>query len=367
MNGIGPASLTTWLIDGLTPANIERTLRHVATGWLALTSANAVCVWWQPQVRKPAYACATSDDATAFAEQPPLTDANFDPVLAWAADNTNTPPNAFQLQTESDSPVRFRVFTAGSDASSTPPELELATQRILERLESDWLTEERLQRSKLEAMAEFAAGAGHEINNPVATIVGRANLLLAEESNLDRRASLATIGAQALRIRDMIGDTMLFARPPKPHLQSLNLADVLPEIIAPYKGRCRSKGVTLTVESDAHMTVTADRTQLAIVVSAILQNALDATPSGGEIDLTVDSVEPSFVRIQITDSGTGLSDTDRIHLFDPFYSGRQAGRGLGFGLSKAWRIVTGHGGRIAVEDSETGGCRFFVDWPTHSE
>ena len=367
MNGIGPASLTTWLIDGLTPGNIEQTLRHVATGWLALTSADAVCVWWQPHPRKPSFAFAASQDESTFAEQLPLADADFGSVLTWAADHIKTPPDLLQLQIESDLPVRFRVFVAGSGDNSTPPELELATQRILDRLETDHSTEERLQRSKLEAMAEFAAGAGHEINNPVATIVGRANLLLAEESNLDRRASLATIGAQALRIRDMIGDTMLFARPPKPHLQTLNLADVLPEIMAPYEGRCRSKGVELNVAPIPQLTVTADQTQFAVVISALLQNALDATPPGGSIDLAADSMEPSFTRIQVTDSGTGLSETDRIHLFDPFYSGRQAGRGLGFGLSKAWRIVTGHGGRIAVEDSATGGCRFFIDWPTHSE
>lgn len=67
--------------------------------------------------------------------------------------------------------------------------------------------------SKLEALGEFAAGAGHEINNPVATIAGRAQLLLASEVDSERRHALEIIGGQALRIRDMIGDVMLFARP----------------------------------------------------------------------------------------------------------------------------------------------------------
>ncbi|MDF1743086.1 MAG: histidine kinase dimerization/phospho-acceptor domain-containing protein, partial [Gimesia sp.] len=79
---------------------------------------------------------------------------------------------------------------------------------------------------KLEAMAEFAAGAGHEINNPVATIVGRVQMLLKGETDPDRRQSLATIGGQAYRVRDMIGDAMLFARPPDPRPVSLNFQSV---------------------------------------------------------------------------------------------------------------------------------------------
>ena len=78
----------------------------------------------------------------------------------------------------------------------------------------DISTSDAFLRAKLEALAEFAAGAGHEINNPVATIVGRAELLLKGETNPERRQALLTIGAQALRIRDMIGDLMVFARPP---------------------------------------------------------------------------------------------------------------------------------------------------------
>src|SRR5689334_16976870 len=83
---------------------------------------------------------------------------------------------------------------------------------------------------KLRALGEFAAGAGHEINNPIATIVGYAQQLLAGESDPDRRHALATIGAQAYRIRDMIGDCMLFARPPEPRPVSLDLSSVVREV-----------------------------------------------------------------------------------------------------------------------------------------
>jgi len=67
--------------------------------------------------------------------------------------------------------------------------------------------------------------------------------------------------------------------------------------------------------------------------------------------------------LSISDDGPGLSPADREHLFDPFYSGRQAGRGLGFGLAKAWRIVTLHGGQIEVVSPEKGGVLFTIFWP----
>src|SRR6516164_1824452 len=93
-------------------------------------------------------------------------------------------------------------------------------------------SDRQLMELKLRALAEFAAGAGHEINNPVATIVGHAQQLMAGESDPDRRHALATIGAQAYRIRDMIGDVMLFARPPEPHPSCVDLPAVLREISA---------------------------------------------------------------------------------------------------------------------------------------
>jgi signal transduction histidine kinase len=92
----------------------------------------------------------------------------------------------------------------------------------LARLESDF--QRALEFEKLEALAEFAAGAGHEINNPLTVISGRAQLLLREETNPERRHALALINAQAMRVYEMIADMMLFARPPRPELASTSSA-----------------------------------------------------------------------------------------------------------------------------------------------
>lgn len=230
---------------------------------------------------------------------------------------------------------------------------------------------EWLEREKLEAMAEFAAGAGHEINNPVAAIIGRVQLLLPDEADPDRRRQLQTIVAQALRIRDMIGDAMLFARPPAPERVACDLSALVERETEKLREAAAARGTAIEFALHPPAPVFADPIQFAVVVHALVRNSLEALRSGGRVVIDVrtesaertdegqrsddaaDSTSPrsrvEWCVLRVTDDGPGLSEKDRRHLFDPYYSGRQAGRGLGFGLSKCWRIVTQHEGGIEVE------------------
>lgn len=222
---------------------------------------------------------------------------------------------------------------------------------------------------KLEAMAEFAAGAGHEINNPVATIVGRVQMLLKTETDPERRQALATIGGQAYRVRDMIGDAMLFARPPAPRPETLPLRAAIEDVLKRLAEEIGQQNVELEVSVADSLTIWADQTQWNIVLSNLLLNSLQAMEAGGRIQIRAAEKEGEAGRIlhlRISDEGAGLSEEERIHLFDPFYSARQAGRGLGFGLSKCWRIATLHGGTIAAEPNPKCGITFHLYWPAES-
>lgn len=222
-----------------------------------------------------------------------------------------------------------------------------------------------LENAKLRALAEFAAGAGHEINNPLATIIGHVQLLLAGETDPERRRSLATIGGQAYRIRDMIGDVMLFARPPQPRPQPLDLAEVVRETATKFEADAAAARCRLEVQAGSPVPIHADPVQLRIVISSLIRNSLEAEPRERIVVSTRASVADGrpLAVLTVSDDGHGLSETDREHLFDPFYSGRQAGRGLGFGLSKCWRIITLHDGRIDFESPPGGETKFTVHWP----
>jgi signal transduction histidine kinase len=177
---------------------------------------------------------------------------------------------------------------------------------------------------------------------------------------------LETIGAQAYRIRDMIGDAMLFARPPQPKPIGLKLAEVLEEVIGKFRAEADERRIALHLDVAPDVGILADPVQLRIVISSLLRNSFEAVSEGASIAVESSSATHDgrrFARLVVRDSGRGFSEQDREHLFDPFFSGRQAGRGLGFGLSKCWRIVTLHGGEILAAAPETGGAEFTVLWP----
>jgi len=233
--------------------------------------------------------------------------------------------------------------------------------------------DEQLEVEKLEAMAELAAGAGHEINNPLAVISGRAQLMLRDEHDPGRRRTLGSIHAQALRVHEMISDLMLFARPPRMEPDAVDLNQLLNELTTRLTAvvEPRRIGVTLRVP-ERQLCVEGDSVQLTVALKAITDNAVEAIGEGGQIHIETRAIESPIpdspeslgqIEIIIRDDGPGIAPEIRRHLFDPFYSGRSAGRGLGFGLTKCWRIVTAHGGQIDVTSNPGSGTEFRVTLP----
>ncbi len=220
----------------------------------------------------------------------------------------------------------------------------------------------------LEAMAEFAAGAGHEINNPLGSILGQTQILLKSEQSTERKQAFETIGAQAWRIRDMIGNSMLFARPPQPQKQNLNLVEVVQQALEPFDKSAADAGVEIHFATTGDVIeVVADRTQLSTLIGQLVRNAIESlrgADQDGSVSVTLRDDLPNTVELSVVDNGPGIvSDEVRRHLFNPFYSGRSAGRGLGFGLCLAWQIVRMHGGIILHESPESGGAAFHVALP----
>jgi signal transduction histidine kinase len=230
--------------------------------------------------------------------------------------------------------------------------------------EPDSSFDERLQRAKLDAMKELAYGASHEINNPLANISARAQTLLRDERDPERRRALEAINQQALRAHEMISDLMLFARPPRLDVRPVSLTAVAEQVVSEVSAECGRRSIEMVVDADGALPeIAGDPVQLAVAMKAVVVNSIEAIVQGGRIEAVMAQLEDA-VRIVVRDSGPGISPEVRTHMFDPFYSGREAGRGLGFGLPKAWRIVTAHGGRIWAEATGDEGAVFVIELPS---
>lgn len=210
-----------------------------------------------------------------------------------------------------------------------------------------------VERAKVAAIYNLAYGLSHEFNNPLANISSRAQALLIDEKDPERRRKLAAINAQAFRAHEMIADLMLFAKPPALDKQPLDLPPLLAQATRELQSMAADQRTELICEpAPALPPFHADRAALLEAVKAVIKNSLEALGEGGTITISIEAAEGSLA-ILIADDGPGIPPEVRPYLFDPYFSGREAGRGLGLGLCKCWRIIDQHGGRIEVE-SEPG-------------
>jgi two-component system NtrC family sensor kinase len=249
--------------------------------------------------------------------------------------------------------------------SPTIEQLERERDRLHQALEKQRHGEaERLQALKLNALAEFAAGAAHEINNPLAVISGQAQYLLGHEAEPARQRALQTINGQAHRIHQLLNELMQFARPPRPQMQPVDIRGLLREVALSLSDLAAQRQVLLVCpDPDPALKLEADSRLLRTALDCLLRNAIEAAPPGGWAGVRVGSPAPDRVEFIVEDNGSGPVPSQRDHLFDPFYSGRLAGRGRGFGLPTAWRLAREHGGDVRFDRPADGPTRFILHLP----
>ncbi len=275
------------------------------------------------------------------------------------------PVEKFPVVDESASEAAGQARRRWLESSSSAARLPALAGRLARLGQLEERFAQTLLAEKLEAMAEFAAGAGHEINNPVAVIAGRAQLFLQGETDPQRRRALALMNAQAKRIYEMITDMMLFARPPAPTHKTVELIAIIEGIVEELQAATTERAISLTRTGlPGPIEIEADGEQLNVALRAMCRNSLEAIGHDGNIGIDVQVDELGRVVIRISDDGPGIPEDVRCHVFDPFFSARQAGRGLGLGLSKCWRIVvTNHKGRIDVDSGPGRSTVFTITLP----
>jgi len=208
----------------------------------------------------------------------------------------------------------------------------------------------------LARLGEMAAGAAHEMNNPLTVISGRCQVLADRASTAAERTAAKSVVAAARQLTDLITSLHLLADPPEPKAIPTAVADLLSAAVREARTRTGSMGEIRVTVPEGLRPAPIDRGLIERAVHEVVLNAIESDPSGlVEVSARADGVEGGLV-ISVRDYGAGLSERGLKHAFDPFFSEKAAGRQCGLGLSRARRLVELHGGRVQLENAPGGGA-----------
>jgi PAS domain S-box-containing protein len=223
---------------------------------------------------------------------------------------------------------------------------------------------------RMATLGRLVSGVAHEVNNPLAAILGFTDLLLENPGvPANAREDLQIILQETQRTKDIVQDLLSFARQRPVKRELVNVGVILKQTTKLRSYDFQSHGVEVVDEYDENLpTVMGDSQQLQQVFLNILNNAYDAIEESGrrgEIHLKTEFREGA-IEIVLSDNGTGISDVERI--FDPFYTTKQTGKGTGLGLRICYGIVRAHGGEIQCRNNVNGqGSTFVIRIPVALE
>jgi len=219
---------------------------------------------------------------------------------------------------------------------------------------------------RLVTVAEMAAGAAHEMNNPLTSILGLSQLLMEEELPNEMREDVTTIHGQAQRATGIIKGLLSFARKHDSSRHPTQINSLIEEVINLRAYELKIHNIKVEYQlSPGLPEVTVDYFQMQQVFLNIILNAEQAMTEahhGGILKVTSDKVD-GVVRVSFTDDGPGISPANMRKLFSPFFTTKEVGKGTGLGLSICYGIVTAHNGQIYAQSEAGHGATFIVELP----
>jgi two-component system NtrC family sensor kinase len=249
--------------------------------------------------------------------------------------------------------ISLRVREAGHTIERQKEQLELAYRQLL-------------QAAKLASVGELASGIAHEINNPIGIILGRTDYILATQHDLsvEAKADLKVVRNQAERVASTVRSLLTFARPSPLSIQRVDLTQLVDQVIALEAPRCNSGGIKIERPSSGRiLTIRADPDRLQQVLVNLMNNAIDAMPQGGRLGISITNGGGGEVAVNISDTGTGITEANQARIFDPFFTTKPAGKGTGLGLAVSYGIIRDHGGEIRMSSIPDKGSTFSIMLP----
>jgi putative nucleotidyltransferase with HDIG domain len=227
---------------------------------------------------------------------------------------------------------------------------------------------EVLRARMVSSIAEMAAGAAHEMNNPLAVISGWSQRLMQELGDNRLNQSARQIHEQADKLSGIITELMDYAKPQAANREKTDLLRLIDRAVRGAKTRCTPEGRRIETAVHDVPNVMVDSLQVTGAVQEIIENAIQATdPQDGRIAVKLDFDTYSLqVVITVEDNGVGMDEPTLRRAFDPFFSQKSAGRRRGMGLAKALRWVEGSGGNVRLESEPGNGTRAIILLPAET-
>jgi signal transduction histidine kinase len=245
--------------------------------------------------------------------------------------------------------------------------LEATAHQIGIALDNARLYTELVHAEKLSAVGELASGVAHEINNPLTTILGQAQLLLGRSDvPMPVRERVEMMADEASRAARIVQNLLLFARHYPPERRPCAISDQVERVLTLKTYQLERDKIKVVTEFAPCPPVWADENKIQQVLLNLVQNAHQAlVRRTGDRVLTI-RVRPRGPRVvvEVIDNGPGIPTEALPRIFDPFFTTKPPGEGSGLGLSVSYGIVGQHGGRLYAENRPEGGAAFVLELPT---
>ncbi len=206
--------------------------------------------------------------------------------------------------------------------------------------------EQLMRADRLSSLGEIAAGLAHEIGNPLAGLKGALEIISSRAAVGTPEAEFSSMASREIaRLEALIGEFLRYARPHEPRRVETDIFDVLEPVVSLLGREAEGHAVTVHVARTAVPTVFVDSDQMTQVFMNVVLNAIQASPHGGRIEVS-SSVIDRRLAVDVRDEGPGIPPEHVDRVFDPFFSTKKQGTGLGLAVSS--RIVQSHGGAMEV-------------------
>jgi two-component system NtrC family sensor kinase len=252
---------------------------------------------------------------------------------------------------------------------------ETLERRVKERTEAlEKAQYQLIQSEKLASLGKLAAVVAHEINNPLAGILTYIKLLIkitGKEPFPMTRAQemkeyLSVMDTEMARVTRIVKDLLTFARQSKPRIEKTDVNSIVEKSLSLLENKLKLQNIQLQCILDTTLPlVPCDFSQIQQVIMNIIINGSESMAEGGALTIKSSHLpDNEFVGIEIADTGTGISPEHLSKIFDPFFSTKEAGKGVGLGLSIVYGIINEHKGSVEVKSTKGKGTTFFIKLPT---